>query len=199
MPIIGINNDIVSSNFVSSDLIDDTGIATPNDTIKSLCAATADYQLFVQLVNKMTLNETIDAYNFFDQFCINKALIKIIKNHMTHMISCKDHDSIIIDMNDNRPWMIRLDVPFNKLTSAKFVSIRKESNIFDKECIDMWLSIDRSEPIKDNKFTVTHPLYDGTTIKGETYQFTIDKRGSVLRVYFAGLHKICKSFCYEDL
>jgi len=118
MPIIGINNDIVSSNFVSSDLIDDTGIATPNDTIKSLCAATADYQLFVQLVNKMTLNETIDSHNFFDQFCINKALIKIIKNHL-RSISSVDHDyDTIIYRGYNSMCSIQLDVPFNRFKEA---------------------------------------------------------------------------------
>jgi len=111
MPIIGIDNDAVSSNFISSNLIDDSGIEAPTEHIKSLCEATIDVNKFVELVDVSTIEQLVPLYNFFDQYCTNKALIKIIKSRLIRPILPKKDYVVATMKNYNQTF--GFNVPFS--------------------------------------------------------------------------------------
>jgi len=119
MPIIGIDNDAVSSNFISSNLIDDSGIAPTTEHIKLLCEATIDVNKFVKLINVSTLEQITGLYNFFDQYCISRALIKLIELRMSTFVERKKEYSIV-QYKDDHGYLksFGFDTPFNKLMFA---------------------------------------------------------------------------------
>jgi len=118
MPIIGIDSDLVSSNFVSSSLIDDSGIEAPTEHIKLLCEATIDINKFVELINISTLEQSVALYNFFDAFCINKALIKLVKARLASFTVQKKEYSMVeyFDKMELGTKTFGFNVPFNNLT-----------------------------------------------------------------------------------
>lgn len=183
MPIIGIDNDIVSSNFVSSDLIDDTGIEAPTEQIKALCEATTDYQLFVSLINNMSLNEVIDSYNFFDAFCINKALIKIIKNQLKS-ISSVDHDyDTIIYRGHKSMCSIQLDVPFSRFQEA--TKMICDSGYLIGKNPDNWVPI----TINDDLKFIIHERF--TLIRYIIPTFGSNKKVTFVKDYYTATSSYC--------
>ena len=113
-----------SSNFVSSDLIDDTGIVVDDPLISKIVMSTGSSAEFAITINGLTIDTIVPVYNFFDAYCINPAFMEIVR-HRLHVLSdnfTNNYDTIIFK---KYAYMasIQLDVPFRKINEAtKFMS-----------------------------------------------------------------------------
>jgi hypothetical protein len=65
--------------FISSNLLSDDGIECPDDDIAGICALVANYPEFRKKLDSLSMQKLISVYNFFDEYCISKGLIKIIE------------------------------------------------------------------------------------------------------------------------
>jgi hypothetical protein len=65
--------------FIYSDLLEDSGIECPDEKIAQLCLLVNDSYNFTVKLHIMNLDELVDTYNFFEQYCISRGTIQLIK------------------------------------------------------------------------------------------------------------------------
>lgn len=120
----------IVSNFVSSDLLDDTGIVVDDLLISKIVKSTCNVTDFIGSINGLTIDTIVPVYNFFDAFCVNPAFMEIVR-HRLHVLSDTDvgnYDTIILKRHSYIN-AIQLDVPFRKIIDAtKLISSYYDSS-----------------------------------------------------------------------
>jgi hypothetical protein len=81
--------------FISSNLLHDDGIECPDIWIADICALVDNLQSFHIKLYKLNITELVKLYEFFDEYCISKGIIKIIEariyNYDKDMIQDKNY------------------------------------------------------------------------------------------------------------
>jgi hypothetical protein len=115
--------------FISSDLLEDSGIECPNESITHLCMLVDEPDVFVNTLKSFSLDSLIKVYDFFDQYCISKGIIKIIDIVMIEAVNGPYiPPCTIIECIDR--FKNRLDLVFPRLDQIKKDETLKETFLY---------------------------------------------------------------------
>lgn len=143
--------------FISSDLLTDTGIECPDANIRALCLLVDMPDEIIKKIRMMTTTEIIEAYEFFDQYCISKGIILLFKSAIKTLVQNKP---IIGNYNVIKYIYQNGDANFASIVFSKNINKMCVGDIWDNtnyfngintctgiEITDDLISIDYTSPV----------------------------------------------------
>jgi hypothetical protein len=85
--------------FISSNLLADDGIECP-EWIADICTLVDNYPKFRIKLKHLKMQKLIELYDFFDEYCISKGLLKVIEAKITNYENALDRVNLVCYKQD---------------------------------------------------------------------------------------------------
>lgn len=103
MPILKLT-ELTKKYFISSTLLQDDGIECP-EWINNICAKLVDLSSFYKEITGLKINEFVDLYDFLDEYCISKGIMKLVDRAMSD-IKLEVHREEMRFINDEKDLIL---------------------------------------------------------------------------------------------